>query len=386
MQKKVEFNRKNTFYSNFRNKSRLDSHRKNELMKNPRQYIFISNNSKFSLAFKKRYSRGYYTTNVHRLFINFDFNIPVSVKKVILDVFQIMGAEEAHITFYDQTINGITPVCLYSLVGGSNINVDIYHKAAIFGIIVDPNKITIKEDSISLWNGRIVNASIIKDTLKEKNGVKNALLLLAEIKKTEEFCETMDLDYTDFYYYSRMLKNWEQLIKKAELAQSIYYFKDKSPDDINESVDKNLAPKIIEFENDFESIINHFFSYQTDLIKMMKRPILSDMNDPEVKKFNILCKKVQRNHDIDFFEFEAEWEALISYADTKKLYNFSDQQKKDLNDSKIILNKALDNESTDHEKSISIKVLTAKLENILPINDDVLKWIKKESGLKELEN
>lgn len=135
-----------------------------------------------------------------------------------------------------------------------------------------------------------------------------------------------------------------------------------------------------------ESLILEFRSYSHDLVKMMNRPILVDRLDPIIKDFNLLCIEIENNEkDINHSSFLNEWLSIQAYADMKQQSNFTSHQKLKLKDAKTMLDKALHENTNEHEVKTSVKGLINSLEGVLPVNDKVMHWIKNQTGLKEIK-
>lgn len=214
--------------------------------------------------------------------------------------------------------------------------------------------------------------SLKHEMIKSPNISSNSHVIATRLEQSAESLESSNVHINNEQEY-KIIKNSSSLVTNSS----------SSVKDLN--LPSSVESKTDSFNEDSMKIVEEFRDYSTDLVKMMNRPILVNFMDPFVKKFNVLCLEVEHNQsEITYFEFLSEWNALKSYADTQKTSHFNNQQKQSLKDAKTMLDKALNHESTDNEKQLSSKGLISTLEGVLPMNNDVISWLKHETGLKEL--
>lgn len=304
-------------------------------------------------------------------------------------------------------------------------SVTIKNNASVVGVVQNKNTHTITEDSFILSSGVVINKNImstylnsqaIKTYYKQINTTqaieaillaKKDLLMLTDEAKYHSMGYYGQVNDEDQYHLihlaeklsSKILEECVDLIdvfiREHNLGASLIIRKLSNQglntlERIHESLKSSHLKKKKALEDGVNerilTIINEFKSYQTDLVKMMERPILSDLSDEKVKIFNLEIKKIlaAEESSMSLVALETEWEALQSYADKLNTSHFSDKQNQKLKDSKVLLDKAINDGSTQNEKELSVKALTNNLNGILPLNDEVFLWLSNITGIKEI--
>lgn len=246
----------------------------------------------------------------------------------------------------------------------------------------DPASINKVEFKIA-WASLKVYA-LTHNVFKEKSNPEIAKLLVLKnaIREINELELIAELTLVQKKYILRTLKENVDSHYCKNIIKIIYNNACNEYENIE--VEETLKFELNNFDS-YSNIISDFRLYQTDLVKMMERPILANVLDNEVKKFSLMCRKIERQEiSIPLTDFEVEWENLLIYADTIRFSQFNNKQLTKFNDSKNMLMKAFNIESTDNEKELSIKGLERNLSGILPINESIISRLKNQVGLKEL--
>lgn len=185
-----------------------------------------------------------------------------------------------------------------------------------------------------------------------------------------------------YFHYSDILVRNDLAIKFYKIFLDAFDKQSSYLDNQSVNVSK---PNLKDEQSFIEKIVKDFRSYQTDLTKMMDLPVLADFNNPQVSKFNTECVLWDYNqNNFTLKDFIEQWEALKNYAQTMKASLLTLEQRKKLSEARVLLDKALNNASTDNEKDLSVKALTKHLEGVLPLNKYSREWLSNKTGLKEL--
>lgn len=274
------------------------------------------------------------------------------------------------------------------------------NKEVIFSGTITKKNATIElfEDSFLLKDGTMLSLSFFKDLIVDYDSFEIA----------ENYFKTMKLELSELISYTieknkidghfntihmnLLVEEWEIELNKIQMRlgyKTYIYKKNNLTKDIPltdiKSKNKEISEIVSINYTNYQEIIFAFKRYQIDLVKMMQYPILSDLSDDEVKKFNLLCLKIERSEiEIGLTEFENEWISLLNYAKRKSTAHFTNFQVKKFQDSKALIAKAFNEESTDNEKELSIKSLEKTLIGVLPVDETNINLLKQQVGLREI--
>lgn len=167
--------------------------------------------------------------------------------------------------------------------------------------------------------------------------------------------------------------------------------------------EKNLAQKNIEgwksLEEDHKAVISEWMAYETDIIKTIDFPMLSDMAEPVTIAFHQAMKNAQLHApknmksmgSVPFGasdyakavrELETAWKIAESKARLSSWSMFDLDEKKRLQKAKDLLALALDSGATTAERQISYKAAMKTLKGLIEVPKKTLVAIEEKTMLK----
>lgn len=148
-----------------------------------------------------------------------------------------------------------------------------------------------------------------------------------------------------------------------------------------------------EFVSLVESIEAEYKSYSTDIVKLIKYPLMADPSVPETQDFLFLLRKAKRLFDSkdkdaqqDIAE-KLERAFMVTEAKALKVSSsiYSDEERKKTEDAKTFIARACDENSTIAEKKISFRSTMKALEGVVPLPEDAIDAYREKVGLLEIE-
>lgn len=145
--------------------------------------------------------------------------------------------------------------------------------------------------------------------------------------------------------------------------------------------------------SDYHEIIAEIASYETDIVKIIKYPVMTDSTDPHTLNMVLSYKKAKRlakrPETPDFAEAVADLEAKFTIAESNALKiaatRLSEAEQKKVKLAKDILSKASNEGSTENEKKVAFVQGFKHLEGVLVVPEVALDTFRMKIGLKELE-
>lgn len=142
-----------------------------------------------------------------------------------------------------------------------------------------------------------------------------------------------------------------------------------------------------------EGIESEYKSYATDIVKLIKYPLMADPAVAETQEFLFLLRKAKRLVDSkdrkaqeDITE-KLERAFMVAEAKALKVSSsiYSDEERKKTEDAKVFIAKACDAGSTIAEKKISFRSTMRALEGVVPLPEDAITAYREKVGLLEIE-
>jgi carbonic anhydrase/acetyltransferase-like protein (isoleucine patch superfamily) len=153
---------------------------------------------------------------------------------------------------------------------------------------------------------------------------------------------------------------------------------------------KGKTEKILEL---FSQLKNDIASYETDIVKIIKYPVMTDRTDSYTMKMTRLIKKAERLADFpedpDFAETVSELEEAFLAAESNALKiastMFSDADRKKTEKAKDLLAIASNEGSAENEKKTAFKQAFKQLEGVVVVPEAAIDAFRIKIGLQELE-
>jgi carbonic anhydrase/acetyltransferase-like protein (isoleucine patch superfamily) len=148
-----------------------------------------------------------------------------------------------------------------------------------------------------------------------------------------------------------------------------------------------------EFVGLVTGIESEYKSYATDIVKLIKYPLMADPSVAETQEFLFLLRKAKRLFDSKDREAQQDiaekLERAFMVAEAKALKVsssiYSDEERKKTEDAKVFIAKACDAGSTIAEKKISFRSTMRALEGVVPLPEDAITAYREKVGLLEIE-
>lgn len=145
--------------------------------------------------------------------------------------------------------------------------------------------------------------------------------------------------------------------------------------------------------DEYNEIVAEINAYQTDIVKIIKYPVMTDSSDPNTLNMSLAFKKAKRlSRKPDspaFADAVEDLEAKFAIAESNALKiaatKLSDADQKKVKLAKEILNKASNEASTEHEKKVAFAQGFKQLEGIIAVPEVAMDTFRIKIGLKELE-
>lgn len=153
---------------------------------------------------------------------------------------------------------------------------------------------------------------------------------------------------------------------------------------------KTKAEKAIEL---LEGIKKDIAAYETDIVKIIKYPVMTDRTDVNTMKMAKLLKKAERlsesPEDPDFEETVSDLEDAFLAAESNALKLaatlLSEADRKKTETAKSLLAIASDEGSSENEKKVSFKQAFKNLEGVIAVPEVAIDTFRMKIGLQEIE-
>lgn len=142
-----------------------------------------------------------------------------------------------------------------------------------------------------------------------------------------------------------------------------------------------------------EGIENAYNEYTTDVVKLIKYPLMSDLSVPEVENFVICLRKTKRvlltgnpekiAYEVDLLErafIKAESKVLTAQQTT-----LSAENRKKLQSAEKMFAIVFDDGAAKNEKQMSLKAGMKALEGVVHVSDKAITAVKEKAGLLAIE-
>lgn len=182
-------------------------------------------------------------------------------------------------------------------------------------------------------------------------------------------------------------------IKQGEVfsVDDYYRMKESSKNEINAKItEAKLSPSLVQYNE----VLERIDSYQKDVVKIIKYPLMTDKTDVTTLKMMIAldtAKRLLSLPDSNEFkkavtELEKAFMAAESNAQKKSSSSFSESEKKNLNEAKSLFRHAVQKSSTDEDKQVALSLGFQKLEGIIAVPEDAKDAFRIHVGLPELKS
>jgi carbonic anhydrase/acetyltransferase-like protein (isoleucine patch superfamily) len=153
---------------------------------------------------------------------------------------------------------------------------------------------------------------------------------------------------------------------------------------------KTKAEKVLDL---FAGITADIASYETDIVKIIKYPVMTDRTDPHTLKMTKLRKKAERLADSpadpEFEETVSELEDAFLAAESNALKLastlLSEAELKKTEKARDLLAIAADEGSSENERKVSFKQAFKNLEGVIAVPEVAVDAFRIKIGFKELE-
>lgn len=154
-----------------------------------------------------------------------------------------------------------------------------------------------------------------------------------------------------------------------------------------------VKSKIEKLTDLFEEIKENVASYETDIVKIIKYPVMTDKTNIHTMKMFKLLKKVERLSDTPedpgFEETLSDLEDafMVAEANALKLAAtlLTEAEQKKTKEARQMIAKASDEASTEHEKKIAFVQAFKKLEGVIAVPEVAVDTFRAKIGLQEIE-
>ena len=162
----------------------------------------------------------------------------------------------------------------------------------------------------------------------------------------------------------------------------------------NGTISLEVKTKVEKALDLFASITKDIASYETDIVKIIKYPVMTDRTDSHTLKMTKLHKKAERlsdsPNDPEFEEAVSELEDAFLAAESNALKLsstlLSEAELKKTEKARDLLAIAADEGSSENERKVSFKQGFKQLEGVVTVPEAAVDAFRIKIGLKELES
>lgn len=194
---------------------------------------------------------------------------------------------------------------------------------------------------------------------------------------------------------NEVVKMQEHKIQQLEI--SLYEQQEQNNNSVTSPVrEKNQDkenPETLEIMEFFEEINANIAAYTTDIVKIIKYPVMADPSVPETLAMTLALKKAVRlskkPSDEKFHEAveDLEQKFILAEANAFKLSStlLSDEEKKKVRKASDLLRVASNDASSEQEKKVAFVQGFKHLEGVLVVPEAAVDSFRIKVGLKEIE-
>lgn len=154
------------------------------------------------------------------------------------------------------------------------------------------------------------------------------------------------------------------------------------------------SPELSDVMLTFNEIKGSIASYETDIVKLIKYPLMADRTDAftraMVKALNIAVRLSRKPESVEFENAVSDLEDAFLAAESNALKvastGLSDEDKRKAEKAKDLLAVASNEASSEHEKKVSFKQAFKQLEGVIAIPEVAVDTFRVKIGLPELES
>lgn len=146
--------------------------------------------------------------------------------------------------------------------------------------------------------------------------------------------------------------------------------------------------------NIYHELLDSIASYETDIVKIIKYPVMTDRTDALTREMVVAMNNAKRNSEkpesADFKDAVRILENafLTAESNARKIAAtaLSEEERKNTEKAKDLFRVAANEASTEHEKKVAFKQGFKQLEGVLDIPDIAVDTFRVKIGLKEIES
>lgn len=143
----------------------------------------------------------------------------------------------------------------------------------------------------------------------------------------------------------------------------------------------------------YQEILDNIHSYESDIVKIIKYPVMTDRTDPHtlqmVLALNATRRLIDKPWESEFKEAVKELEAKFLMAESNAIRmagtTLSETDRKKTQKAKDLLNIAANENANENEKKLSFEQAFKQLEGIITVPEVAVDTFRLKIGLKELE-
>lgn len=295
-------------------------------------------------------------------------------------------------------IKGNSVIKEFARVIGPDISIEdseVYGSAEIFtGSSLWKSKV---HCSVVVMAESIINSSVLAGQTKTANNTTvsgSRRDNRGELKNTKQFnslqcsIEGTIVKSCSHQYLEREV--FPPIKKSLETVLSFEW----EPEKKGETTTEDVKAKEPSFDTSrFAEVMEAYGTYEKDIVKLIKYPVMTDLTDTHTAAFHSLLRKVRRSVEK---EDQKAYDELIDSLDdaffaaesnARKIATsmFSDEDKSKVSDARQMIAMALDEGASETEKKNAYKGAMRNLEGRVSLPEVTIMNLMEKIGLKELE-
>ena len=191
----------------------------------------------------------------------------------------------------------------------------------------------------------------------------------------------------------------KELVADAESKGSLFSFTESAKNSKKITSSKNqtdqedeiIAKETLEAYN---NIMQELASYETDIVKIIKYPMMTDRTDPHTRAMIMAVNKAKRYMDTPtgkhfkdaVFKLESSFLSAESNALKLATTKLNGSENKRIQKAKDLLSVASNEASTEQEKKVSFEQAFKQLEGVIMVPEVAVDTFRVKIGLKEIES
>lgn len=162
---------------------------------------------------------------------------------------------------------------------------------------------------------------------------------------------------------------------------------------IPDSMPRNESPENVDIIDEYNEIIAGINSYEKDIVKLIKYPVMTDSTDSHTLNMVLARKKAKRlsknPKSKEFADAVSDLEVKFTIAESNALKlaatKLTETEQKKTEKAKDLLAIAADEGASENEKKVSFKQAFKQLEGVIAVPEIAVDTFRIKIGLKELE-